>query len=93
MPFSQNDTVQVTNDQRPAEASPLLLSLSSRSNWIHHSRVKPWKLPSEDSGTPMSHTHEALEDPRFLFKMTKVTQPHTFLAHLEKHSPTLALSK
>lgn len=28
--LSQNDTVQVTNDQRPAEASPLLLSLSSR---------------------------------------------------------------
>ena len=33
---------------------------------------EPWKLPPEDSGTPISHTCEAPEDPRFLFKMIKV---------------------
>jgi len=34
-------------------------------------RGEPWKLPSEDSGTPTSYTSEPLEDLKFLFKRTK----------------------
>ena len=56
---------------------PVLLSSTTAikvlgiSSWIHHSRVKPWKPPPEDSGTPTSYTCEPLEDLKLLFKRTK----------------------
>ena len=43
-------------------SSPTAIKVPGIVNWIHHSRVKPWKLPSEGSGTHASHTHETLED-------------------------------